>query len=203
MTEFHTREQLSQMTHEQLLQILQEIPPKELQQPPVFTDAEADSLLQVQADIAATRLDVDGNPVLREYVMGVTYDGKIVSVDEHSGGIEDHYFVVRVGDVSQLAQGTPLSEQEIAYNSYDVERDRGDGATLLMSEFGGIGIPQSVLDEPRLPNFEDRVIFPIGEDGKPFSPAAKHEEEQQPATVEQPEQVSVGGIRRFLRRRKE
>jgi hypothetical protein len=203
MTELHTSEQLSQMTHEQLLQILREVPPKELQKPPVFTDAEADSLLQVQADIAATRLDADGNPVLREYAMGVTYDGKVVSVDEHPGSVDESYFVVRVGDVSQLTQGVPLPEQKIPLSSYGVERDRGNGATILMSEFGGIGVPQSIFDEPDLPSFEGRVLFPIGEDGKPFSPAAKREAELlQQSAASQSEQVSLGGIRKLLRRRK-
>jgi len=187
--------------------------PVELQQPPVFTDAEASAVLQAQADIAATRLDSEGKPAYREYIMGATYDGTVVSVDEWSGrDLTDDYFAVRVGSAAQLTGGTSLSEQKLAYESPNVMRLRDGGTTVLTSEFGTIGIP-APHHKGELPEFEGKVLFPIGEDGKPFSPAAKREAEAAAARVEaekvqptpsvpQPGQVSVGGIRKFLRRRK-
>lgn len=186
--------------------------PVELQEPPVFTDAEASAVLQAQAYVAANRFDGEGKQVYREYVMGATYDGTVVSVDEWSGrDLVDDYFAIRVGSASQLAEGTPLSEQKMAYGTMDSMRLRDGGTTILRSEFGVIGI--SAPHKGELPSIQGKVLFPIGENGKPFSPAAKHEaeaaaaraeaEKAQPApSVPQPEQVSVGGIRRFLRRRK-
>lgn len=189
----------------------EQIIPVELQQPPIFTDAEASAVLQAQADVAATRLDNEGNQVYREYIMGATYDGMIVSIDRPSGSrTVDDYYIVRVGNTHQLAKGTPLSEQKIADRAPTIIRLR-DGSAGINSDFGLIAIPAPLGGE--LPVMEEKVLFPIGEDGKPFSPAAKREaevvtarletENEQPTpSVPQPEQISVGGIRRFLRRSK-
>lgn len=184
--------------------------PVEIQQPPVFTDAEAMAVMQAQAVIADTRADAQGNVVFREYVMGATYDGTVVSVDERSGLTDDH-FVVRIGSSLQIIKGIPLSEQKMAYGTENTMRYSDGGTTVLNTNFGRINISASHKGE--LPIFEGRVLFPIGEDGKPFSPEAKHEAEVATAeakpeiippipSVPQPEQVSVGGIRRFLRSRR-
>ena len=181
----------------------------ELQQPPVFTDAEASAVLQAQAEIAAKRLDAEGNPAYHEYVMGATYDGTVVSVDEWSGSLIDDYFAVRIGSASQLAEGTPLSEQKMAYGTANAMRLRDGGTTFLKTEFGLISI--SAPHEKQLPHFEGKTLFPIGEDGKPFSPMAPKPEvavaqptaeQLAPAVTPQPKQVSVGGLRKFLRHRK-
>lgn len=174
------------------------IPPTELQQPPVFTDAEASAVLQAQAEIAGTRSEGDGNAVFREYVMGATYDGTIVSVDERSGLTDDH-FIVRVGSVAQLTQGTPISEQKMAYGTKDVIRFRDGGTTILRTQFGTVS--KAAPQKNKLPELDGKVLFPMGEDGQPFSPAAKREAEAAAASAEA-KKVSVGGIRRFLRRLK-
>lgn len=91
--------------------------PVELQQPPVFTDGEVAAILQAEAKYAAERLDADGIKAFERSIMGVTYDGTVVSLDEltverhlaATGDLEfDQLFAAHVGalDLSKFPDAT-------------------------------------------------------------------------------------------------
>lgn len=183
--------------------------PVERQRPPVFTAEELDAVLRARAEIALTRSNDEGEKTYDEYVMGVTYDGIVVSVDERPGRTSDNprntddHFVIRIGDAAQLAQGASLSEEKLPYGTLRSMRRRDGGTTDLITEDDkNIYVPAPQKDE--LPRFDGKVLFPIDEDGKLFSPAAaktENEKTQHTPVSLQPERVVTKGLRNFLRRR--
>lgn len=141
-------------------------------QPPTFSDAEAQAVVEAVTAIAAQRgTGNEGEPSYEEYVMGVTGDGMLVSVDECTMGVKDR-FAVRTGEVAGLVVGASLVEQRLDFGTVNARRWRGGpsltGVTTLKTEQGRIYIPDSKsMQAGRLPTIDRKGIFPIGEDGRP------------------------------------
>jgi hypothetical protein len=177
--------------------------PEELQQPPALTDNEASAVLQVQAYIGAARLGSEGVPVYGEVVSGVTKDRIFVSVDRRLGGdgTEDDGYVVRVGNVSELAMGGSLQEHKLPIESPGTYNFRGGNPFIISSEFGVISGPNRRYRET-MPKLDGNLLFPIGEDGRPLTTdaSAVAERVQPEPLASLTERASVGGLRRFLSR---
>lgn len=185
----------------------EQVAPAEFQRPPIFGDDEADAVLRAQSEIAAARLGSEGEVVFHQYLMGATYDGMVVSVDERSGLTDDH-FVVRVGPVSRLVEGDLLAEDRLPYGTPKALRFSDGGTTMLRSTLGSIHTFPS--DEGRLPRFNGKILFPIGQDGRPFSPtdrpgeakAVSVEEAERTPSASWSARLGIAALRDLLRRRR-
>lgn len=184
--------------------------PLELQQPPALTDDEAAAVLRAQAEYADASVDTEGHQAFDREILGMTYDGMLVSKDsltaerrqaatdtldfdqmlDIEAGVLDvtqlpeatqHALaqpasVYRVGHVSQLLYADTLPEQRVSVlDSMQASSGmafRGSGSTENTA-FGIISHEPSEVGDTaidRLPRLDDKIIYPIGADGKPYLP---------------------------------
>jgi hypothetical protein len=129
--------------------------------PFVVTHEQQQALRDWQDAIAATREGTE----LAPYVMGLTSDGTVVSVDEAGHSAR---FAVRIARVQELAAAA--ADQPAQPMTYRHSRMR-NGETEIHVGGSVIFVPPTPMDEftPRpMPELDGKKLFPIDDDGLPY-----------------------------------
>jgi hypothetical protein len=124
-----------------------------------LNDQEVAAITSELEKITAQRQELaDKDP--REFIMGVTEDKAVLSVDELYGvEISEERFIVRYAPLDTLVEGIPAQEQRMTY--FEVSRLRDGGTTNMPTRFGKIHRPTPHRPAPT--TIDGKVVTPLVE----------------------------------------